>query len=263
MKSALQLEFDEVCQHLESVRRAALQFFAALGAAQPRYRLAEFGVAGFFAKAIEEGYSELSHIFVRDRSRAGIVPNLDDSEVRRAFLGALDVRSLEDIEAADVSGQIALALARLTNILPEEAAQATINAQLAARAFTTLNLSGQGFVERAGKVVLANRAWIDSIDKKFSKTNNYHYSCRDQVRQQIAVMSDLVRQYNVDRGKCVSTQIPQYHVIDDAARHLSRSPNVLQVLGAELKFKVTCFEWHLTQDFAAYMSEFISLHLRR
>nr|WP_312130740.1 hypothetical protein [Stenotrophomonas pavanii] len=263
MESGLQHQFNEVSRHLEGVRGAALQFVVALGDAQPRHRLADFGVTGFFEKAAKEGYSKLRDLFLRDRMRGGVMPEIDDFEVRSAFLQALDVRSTEDVEKADVSGQVDLTLAMLAELIPVGAAEETINAQLAERAYTTLSLQGREFVQKAGKVVLVNRAYIDSIDKKFGNHNNYHYSCRDGVRSQIAVMAELVRSYNLDRDKSLPTAVPGWNELDSATKHLSRSPNVLQLLGAELKFRVSSFEWHLTPDFAAFMSEFISLHLRR
>ncbi|WP_440986173.1 hypothetical protein ACQHIH_21735 (plasmid) [Xanthomonas sontii] len=263
MESYLQLQFDEVAQHLNGVRDVALRFTAALDEAQPRHKLAYFGTAAFFVQALEEGYSKLRDMFLRDRTRGGVVPIIDDFEIRKAFLSALDVRSMEDVVKADVPGQVAQTLSRLAELIPEAAAQDTINAQLASRAFSTLNLERQEFVQKAGKVVLASRACIDSIDKKYSNQNNYHYSCRENVRNQAAVMSELVKQYNFDRDKSIPTWVPSWNEIDDATRNLSRSPNVLHLLGAELRFKVSTFEWHLAPDFAAFLSEFISLHLRR
>lgn len=240
-----------------------MAFSKQLNDAQPHYRLASFDAPGIFVSAAKEGYGKLLDAFLKDRSRGGSVPEVDDYDIRKEFVEATSVDSHSEMEAVDVEKCVATVLAALDRLLPEAEAENEINAQLAKRVWDGLNLEYQEFVSKGGKVVLTNRAWIDSTTKKYSQRNDYCYSCEDQVRKQIVVMQEMVVHFNAEHDKCYSTRMPSWQELQNATRGLTRSPTVLHVMGADLKFRISSYEWHLTQEFAGFLSEFISLHLRR
>lgn len=265
MQQAIQNHAQMVGQHIDAVRRAALEFAKSIEAAQPEISLVDFDPFGLFEQAVKKGYEVMRDGFIRSRTHGNLAPEIDDMDIRQSFKRSLKAESRLALSEMNVIHHVNVAMSELDNLLPEAEAEAEneVNAQLAARAWAELGLQHQNFVEKAGRVVLSYNAYVDSITKKFSKRNDYSWSCREAVQKRALVLRDLVIQFNFEREKNYSTAMPGWSEFDDACKHICRAPNVIQAFGSELKVRVSSYEWHLPRELAEFISEFISLHNRR
>jgi len=260
VQTDLQTFADQLSADLACIRTAALDFAEQIEGSRGTARLASFNQVAYFNEASKAAYGHLVGKFKEERGRYGVCPEIDDHDIRMAFKDRAKVRNNAGLKELDIKAAVDDALAGLDQLLPESEVESVINSQLAGRVFNVLGLARMEVVEKAGKTLLKYSAITDSISKKWSGKNNYCYHTTDRIRDQIAVLHELVSAFNLERDEAYSTLVPQWTEINGYGKDLSRSPYVVEVLGLELKLRVSSFEWHLPQEFATFMSEFISLH---
>lgn len=263
MQSALQNKVDDMSTTLASIREAALRFAAGIKGIPGAGKLVSFDPLSFFTSAAESTFEQLVESFLVDRTRGGIRPMIDAYDISQDFKKSIRVRDRDGLEALNVGEVLGTALGSLAEILPEHEAENTVNRQLADRAFSVLRLEYQEPKEKGGRTVLTYRAVIDSFTKKWKNRNDYTYTTSESIREQLVLIQELVMLFNAECDGCYSTLMPSWQEINNYGKHLSRSPEVVQVLGVELRCKVSAFEWHLPKEFSAFLSEFISLHRSR
>lgn len=263
MPTDLKTYADQLSADLASVRAMAMNFAEKIEGDKGASLLATFNQVTYFHEASKVAYDHLVARFEHDRRRFGVYPEFDDYDIRTAYRDQVRVRDVAALKGLDIKAVVHEALSGLDQLLPASDVESTINSQLANRVFKTLELEYREVVEKGGKTVLKFSAACDAFAKKWSKKNNYSYYTSERIRNQIGVLCELVSVFNSERDKAYSTRLPHWHEIDAYGKDLSRSTYAVEVLGLELKLRMSSFEWHLPQEFATFMSEFISLHHRR
>jgi hypothetical protein len=258
--AALNQSSNDIASALESLRDEAIAFADRLHVIQARWNLQGFDAHNFFENAVKEAYDRLRDAFLGNRMRFGKRPSIEDYEVKRDFIKGLDCRREADLSTLDIKAAVNRAMDGLNVLLPVEDAENEVNRQLAARFVSEFHIERKEVVQRAGAVVLDYRASIDSIDKKYSKRNTYSYYTVEWLCKQISVLQDMVIHFNRNTEKSQPTAIPSYHELQQQTRDVSRSPIVISVCGFKLKVMVSKYEFHLSPEFAEYISEFISLN---
>ena len=249
-----------IAEHLDAVRQAAMAFQDTLKQVQPRLKLARFDATSFFTDAVKESYASIRQAFLQDRTRSGTAPRICDDRIASDFRKALETDEDKDLVDLDVAVAVQGAMTALDRLLPQERAETEVFRQLAERVWDTMGLSNRQFQSKGGRVLLSYSTCIDSIDKKYSKVNNYSYHTNDRIRNQMCVLGEIADVYNATANEPVSSRLLGWNELRDLGQQLSRTPNCAPLFGGELKCRVSAYEWHLHPDFAAFISEFISLY---